>query len=171
MSGRGGPQHKYLQELIRQWAEKHGWRASLEETVLDGLGVVDVALRKGERAVACEITITTTAEHELGNVQKCLAVGFERVLVISTEPKTLKAVRRLVEQALPATEFTRVHFLTPEDALAFLNDVDASTLETKETVRGYTVKVRRKAAADGNAQDRRVARVVAMALKRLPKRT
>lgn len=166
-SGRGGAQHRYVQGLIAKWATTNGWRASVEERVLDGLGVVDVALRKGDRSVACEITVTTTPEHEVGNVQKCLAAGFERVLVIAVEAKTLKAVRRLVEQTLSPTELPQVSFLTVEDAFAFLDGVEESTLETEGTVHGYTVKVRRKPAADGDAQGRRTARVVAMALKRL----
>ena len=46
MSGRGGAQHKYLQNLIKKWAESKGFRVTVEKTVLDGLGQVDVALEK-----------------------------------------------------------------------------------------------------------------------------
>ena len=37
--------------------------------ILDGLGAVDVALGKGSRRIACEVSVTTDAEHETGNVQ------------------------------------------------------------------------------------------------------
>jgi hypothetical protein len=46
------------------------------------LGSVDVALEKGGRRIACEVSVTTDAEHELGNVQKCLAAGFETVILV-----------------------------------------------------------------------------------------
>lgn len=31
------------------------------------------------QSIACEISVTTPAEHELANVQKCLAADFEQV--------------------------------------------------------------------------------------------
>src|SRR5208283_1817545 len=44
--GRGGPQHKYLQDLIKRWAEDRGYTVTLEKPVLDGLGIVDLVLDK-----------------------------------------------------------------------------------------------------------------------------
>jgi len=63
--GRGGPQHKYIQEVIKRWGEKHGFRVEIEKPVLDGLGSVDVALSKGDLRIACEIVVSTSPEHEL----------------------------------------------------------------------------------------------------------
>ena len=34
--GRGGQQHKYLQQLIKRWAESKGYRATIEKQILDG---------------------------------------------------------------------------------------------------------------------------------------
>jgi len=49
-----------------------------------------VTLEKEDRpAIACEISVTTNAEHELANVQKCLAAGFADVVLISSEKKRL----------------------------------------------------------------------------------
>src|SRR5207237_504269 len=45
-SGRGGPQHKYLQALIKRSAEDRGFRATIEKPVLDGHGHVDVLLER-----------------------------------------------------------------------------------------------------------------------------
>jgi hypothetical protein len=84
MAGRGGPQHRYIQELIRRWAEAHEWGASVEERVLDGLGNVDVALRKNGCSVACEIVVSSPVDKEVQNLQKCLAAGFSFVAEVST---------------------------------------------------------------------------------------
>ncbi len=54
--GRGGEHHKYLQQLIKRWAEGRGYSVSIEKPILDGLGSVDVALEKGSRSIACEIS-------------------------------------------------------------------------------------------------------------------
>ena len=68
--------------------------------MLGGKGSVDVALERDGRAVACEISVSTNPEQELGNIQKCLAAGFETVLVISPEKKNLAGIRETVESSL-----------------------------------------------------------------------
>ncbi len=61
--GRGGREHKYLQHLVKRLAEDRGYRATIEQPILGGVGSVDVSLERGEQRIACEISITTTDEH------------------------------------------------------------------------------------------------------------
>lgn len=93
--GRGGRQHKYLQELIKRWAESRGYRAIVEKQILGGLGSVDVALEKAGASFACEISVTSTPEQELGNIEKCLAGGFDRVFVVFNEKEGCGESERL----------------------------------------------------------------------------
>jgi hypothetical protein len=68
--GPGRPQHKYLQDLIRRWAEDRGYTVTIEKPVLDALGIVDLVLeRRGWEPIACEISVTTSPDHELQNAQ------------------------------------------------------------------------------------------------------
>jgi len=166
--GRGGQQHKYLQELIKRWAESRGWRATVEKQVLDGLGSVDVALEKGDLSVGCEITMTTSPEHELANLQKCLAAGFSHVAVISTDRKALKKVRDLAA-TLDEQERERVHFFTAEELFAFLGELDAHAAAKEETVMGYKVKVRYQPLDEKEQQLRKqsIFGVMTRSLKRL----
>ena len=170
--GRGGSQHKYLQELIRRWAEAHGWRADIEERILDGLGSVDVALRKGERAVACEIGISTSPEHELQNVQKCLAAGFDQVVVVSSEKRSLNQIKALAAAALPEEQAGKVAYCTPEELFDFLDGVEATSRSTERTVRGYRVKVRFGEAKPEEREQRQgaVSAVIAKAIKGMKRR-
>lgn len=165
--GRGGAQHKYLQELLKRWADARGWGALLEEPVLDGLGIVDVVLQKGERRIACEISVTTPVEHEIANLQKCLAAGFESVIIVSPEEKTVKAVERRARRGISEEVLRDVHFLTPEGTLQLLDGVDSSAIETTTSVRGFTVKVRQSSEGQSNAKRQAVSRVIARGLKRL----
>src|SRR5258706_1767933 len=153
--GRGGKQHKYLQSLISRWAEANGWRAGIEERILDGLGNVDVALRKGEHGVACEISVTTSPEHEVQNIQKCLAAGFERVLVVSPEKKTLNQIKALVAPSLDQEQSGKVNYCTPEELFDLLDAVEADSMASEKTVRGYKVKVRFKAANPEEKDEKR----------------
>ena len=118
--GRGGEHHKYLQQLIKRWAEARGYGVTIEKPILDGLGSVDVALEKGDRTIACEVSVTTDADHETGNVQKCLAAGFDDVILISSEKKTLISVRHALVAALSTAQYRQVKFLTPEEAFSFI---------------------------------------------------
>jgi excisionase family DNA binding protein len=125
--GRGGEHHKYLQQLIKRWAEARGYAVTIEQPILDGLGSVDVALEKGGRRVACEVSVTTDAEHETGNVQKCLAAGFDEIILVSSEKKTLTSVRHALVAALGTAQYRQVKFLTPEEAFSFIESLEAKS--------------------------------------------
>jgi len=125
LPGRGGDHHKYLQQLIKKWAEGRGYAVAIEKPILDGLGLVDVALEKGSRAIACEVSVTTDTDHEIGNVQKCLAAGFQDVIVVSSEKKVLNSVRQALAGALSAAQYRQLKFLTPEGAFSFIDSLEA----------------------------------------------
>jgi hypothetical protein len=72
--------------MLKRLAEDKGFKATIEKPVLGGKGSIDVALERGDRNIACEISISTTTEWKIGNIQ-CLASGFETVLVISPEKR------------------------------------------------------------------------------------
>lgn len=160
--GRGGREHKYLQHLVKRLAEDRGYRAVIEQPILAGAGSVDVSLEKGDRRIACEISVTTEADHEIDNIQKCLAGGYETVVCLSSDPKTL---RRLKERAAailePATQ-ERIRFLRPEDMVLFLDEVGAGEASGEGTIRGYRVKSRYQAVSPEEAELRKqaVARVL-----------
>ena len=125
--GRGGEHHKYLQQLIKRWAEARGYAVTIEKQILDGLGSVDVALEKGGRRIACEVSVTTDAEHETGNVEKCLAAGFDEVILISSEKKVLTSVRHALVAALSTAQYRQVKFLAPEEAFSFIESLEATS--------------------------------------------
>jgi len=165
--GRGGAQHKYLQELVRRWGESNGWRADVEESVLSGLGSVDIALRKGEQSIGCEIGINTEPEHEFENIQKCLAAGFERVLAVASNKRILGNIRRLASEALPVELLASIEFCSPEEMIAVLERLGAELSTRSQTVRGYRVKVRLTDAKSPSGSHSVVSSVVAKALRRL----
>jgi len=146
ISGRGGAEHKYLQHLIKQLAEDRGWRATIEEDVLDGVGRVDVALSRDGTRIACEISVSTNPEHELANIQKCLAVGFERVIAIAREKSVLRDLARLAESSLAPESIARLVICSPEEFLAHLDAEDVGD-STPATVRGYKVRVNYRASS------------------------
>jgi hypothetical protein len=167
--GRGGPQHKYLQELVRRWALGKDYKTTIEKQILDGLGSVDVALEKEGRSIACEIGVTTTVEHEIGNVQKCLAAGFEHVVLLLMDRKTVAKAKEAVTQAVNEEDRARVHVLTPEEFFAFAETLEAGAMGKDGKVRGYKVKVQYQAVGEEEkkAKKQAISQVILKAVRRL----
>ncbi len=138
--GRGGPEHQYLQELVKRWAETKGYRVVIEEPTSDGKGSVDVVLRRGSSRLACEISVTSTVEQEVGNVLKCLAAGFPRVILLSMKKTRLSRVRAALTEKLPPEDVSRVLFFAPEELSLFL-DAEGAPPPSEDMVGGYRVKV------------------------------
>lgn len=167
--GRGGAQHQYLQQLIKRWTEGRGYLATIEQPILDGMGSVDVALEKDEMRIACEISVTTSPEHETSNVQKCLAAGFAYVAVISPEKKTLAKMKGPILSAVSEADSGRIIFCTPEELFAFLETLGTQAPGANEKVRGYKVKVKYTSVGEAEKKGKRqaVGQVILGALKRL----
>jgi predicted DNA-binding transcriptional regulator AlpA len=126
--GRGGERHKYLQQLIKRWAEGRGYQVTLEKPVLDGLGIIDVVLEKGGMApIACEISITTPVEHELKNAEKCLVAGYEHVFLVAPDKDTLARVRARAASVLTPAQLKKVRYVLPEEVFASVSVLDAGT--------------------------------------------
>jgi excisionase family DNA binding protein len=147
--GRGGDQHKYLQQLIKRWAEGRGYGVTLERPVLDGLGIVDVVLEKsGCLPIACEISVTTPTEHELRNAEKCIAAGFDYVLMVAPDEEALGRVRSRVSSALSAKQLRKVRFVLPEQVFASVSAWEAgaaaetgtAAIESKELLTAKEVE-------------------------------
>ena len=170
-AGRGGSQHKYLQQLIKRWAESKGYRATIERQILDGLGSVDVSLESDKRKIACEITVSSTPEQELGNIQKCLAAGFGHVVLVSPEKKALANARELVASKLDKETLKQIQFLTPEELFIYIESLEAESAGKQETVRGYCVKVQYRGLDEEEKKSRKqaISQVILGALKRLKK--
>jgi Type IV secretion-system coupling protein DNA-binding domain len=163
--GRGGRQHRYLQELIKGLAESDGFLARIEEEVLEGSGFVDVTLARGHDRIACEISITTPAEKEVENIKKCFAAGYEVIWVVSPEQRHLNAIRTLLVGELSESQLNALLFLRPEDIPAAFSDRPSPPMES--TVRGYRVRVKKSGTSFDETQAKRatVAEVLAKSVR------
>jgi len=151
--GKGGKEHKYLQQLLAQWAQGMGYRATIEMPAPNGAGSIDVVLEKEGRRIACEISVTSTVEQEVGNLQKCLDAGFAEVFMICAEARTLNGLKKVAEAGMDAKLLEKVKFLAPDDLFSSADLLDGAKQE--QTVRGYKVKVHRKVVDDKESADRR----------------
>lgn len=145
--GRGGEQHKLIQRRLKEVAEKLGYRVTAELPVLDRAGSVDLALEHPNRRIAVEITITTTIDHEVGNVSKCLKAGFPIVAVLSSSETKLAQMKEAVSAALGPELAACVSYFLPDEfcvhleQLAKSDSISEKPAPSPEKVnRGYKVK-------------------------------
>jgi hypothetical protein len=138
--GRGGPEHQYLQDLVKRWAESHGYRATIEEEIPEGKGKVDVALRTDDFSLACEISVTSTVAQEVGNALKCLDAGFHEVAILALKRPRLQKIEAALKAKLPPSDLARVHLVSPEELFAMLS---MRPVTKEKVVGGYKVRVRR----------------------------
>ena len=164
--GRGGPEHTYLQGLVSQWGQARGYRVELEHEVPGGR--VDVALLGQQKAIACEISVSTSAGHEVQNVRRCLAADFDAVIVVSLKKRFLKEVGNRLDSELADDERARVHLFAPNELAAFLADEPLD----ETTVAGYRVRTRYTPpeSQPPDAKEERLASVIGKSLKRLQRR-
>lgn len=165
--GRGGAKHKYLQQLIKKLGEERGYRAVIEQAVLGGHGSVDVALEQGEQRIAFEIAVTTPIAHELQNIQKCLASGFDPVVVVAADPKALVRLKRELQEALLPSEVSRLSCLAPEEIPQLLDRL-APAETASEVVAGFQVDVDYASSTEEDKQGRmeRVREIITKSLRR-----
>lgn len=169
--GRGGPQHKYLQALLKRAGEDRGYRVVVEKRVLDGAGHIDVALEREGLSIGCEIHITTPQAKELGNLSKCLAAGFDYVVLVSSDKRVLSRAEREMQGEVSEEQSEQLRFLTPELFLAFLDEMEAKLSERDNEVRGYKVKVKYRSLSqeDREARQKLITDVISKSLKRSKK--
>ncbi|MDZ4697503.1 MAG: type IV secretion system DNA-binding domain-containing protein [Deltaproteobacteria bacterium] len=167
--GRGGREHKYLQEFIKCFGEGLGYRGSIEFALADG-GFVDVTLDRDNVSIACEISISTPTADELKNIRKCVAAAYTHVIVVSPDVVKLARIRSRVEAEFSPDVPKNLRFATPDELCTFLRELETATVKRENvTVRGYRVKTthKRLSTDEQRAVEQRVAQVVAGSIRRL----
>jgi hypothetical protein len=139
--GRGGAQHQAIQHRIKQAAEALGFRSVIEKPVLDGQGSVDLWLERTGQTIACEISISTTIDHEVRNVVKCLKAGVPKVAIICLDEERLRKIGSAVSGSLGAELAAQVEYFQPDQFVTYLKTIPAEIPKEQTTVRrGYKIK-------------------------------
>lgn len=148
-------EHIYLQNFIRKLAQDRGFQVATEEMVLDGKGRVDLALSKSGERIAVEVSVSTSAEHELGNVLKCLSAGFDKVCVVSSSARHLAAMERYIRGKTDENQHQQIHFLLPDGIALFLDGSPENPEPSEQTIRGYRVRVTQRQLSNAESRARR----------------
>ena len=141
LPGRGGHQHRMLQDLIRRWGQERGFRATIEETILGGAGRVDVVLTRGEHRIAVEVAVTSRVDHIVDAVVKAIANGFNAVVVVTSDVALRYEMDGKIQNSLTAAYRPKVKLLLPDEVCTYLDETAAATPTVQNGDVGYRVKV------------------------------
>jgi hypothetical protein len=148
-------------------AEERGFRATIEETILEGAGRVDVSLVRDRTRIACQVSITTTKDWELGGIEKCLAAGYSEVLLIGRTERHINALSKFIEKNLEPENQGQVKYVTSEGLMDYLDNFGIPK-PTEDIVRGYKVRTTQQSVDSEEAAARRsaISEVIARSLKK-----
>lgn len=162
--GRGGPQHKYLQNVLKSFAEARGYHATIEKQV-DG-GSIDVLLERDGLSIACEISVASTTEYELRNAAKCVRAGATHLLLIVVEAAARERLRVAVGGDAELRD-RKIMIAAPEEAISWLDALPDAGGENR--VGGYRVRVNYRSIStdERSGRDAAISKVLAQSLRRL----
>jgi hypothetical protein len=94
---KGGIHHEYWKKQYADRYVKQGYSVTLEKPIGGGK-TVDIVAEKGNERIAIEIE--TGRSDILANVEKCLAIGFDRILVVATTEQSEMKVNSVLKSTL-----------------------------------------------------------------------
>ncbi len=114
--------HTRIKNQIRTEAESLDFTVKEEEFVADGMARADLGLTRGTHRIACEISVTNTAQYETAvNISKCLKAGYQHVAMICASRRKLENLqKRFLESSPEHSE--RVGFYLPDEFISKLSD-------------------------------------------------
>lgn len=136
--GRGGRHHQELQAVINRMAESYSFQVEMEKSVSGGAGFVDVSLENENLKIACEVSVTSTADYETHNILKCLSAGYNYAVVVVSNQKKISALNAKLLTFVPFELQDKVKVLSLTGLLAFLRDLSSpkDSLQKKEKPTG-----------------------------------
>lgn len=153
--GRGGSQHRDIQQMIKSLGHDFGFGVQIEASCQRSEGAIDVLLIGEKTNIAVEVSVTTSAEHELENLKKCLSENVDHVVCVSPDDGHRINIQNLCIDALPQAQMSRLSFLNPSSMSEFISKFD----ERETTlIRGYEV-VTRTAKSDPRDVEYRKSRI------------
>ncbi len=97
-------------------------------------------MKRGSQEIACEISISTTIDHEFKN-EKCLKAGIAKVAIICLEDERLNKIASAVLGSLGPELAARVEYFRPDSFIEYLRALPPPTpLNSEKTYAGYKVK-------------------------------
>ncbi|MGA9574712.1 MAG: hypothetical protein WBS20_12280, partial [Lysobacterales bacterium] len=82
---------------------------------------MDVSLVRNDTRIACQVSITTTKDWELGGIEKCFTAGYSEVLLIGRTERHINSLSKFIEKNLDPKNQEQVKYVTSEGLIEYLD--------------------------------------------------
>ncbi|MGZ5799534.1 MAG: hypothetical protein ACXWJZ_02775 [Burkholderiaceae bacterium] len=89
-----------------------------------------IILKKDKLTVACEISVTTTVEHGVANLMKCLQVKFSHIIFICKDKRRRDKVQKFLASTQP--EAANIIYNGTDNIVVALDQIDPQSKPLKE---------------------------------------
>ena len=137
--GRGGENHRALQDRIKTLGESYSYRAEVECPTPKG-GAIDVSLQKQNFKIAVEISETTPVAYEVKNIRKCIDCKYDLVIMTSPNSNHLKSIKSKVRQTFAEQDIQKVVFISPDEIKDHISSLEARFASGSTIQAGWTLK-------------------------------
>lgn len=134
LAGKGGDLHKHLQMMLKEQAQVLGWIAKIEERIPRTLETVDVGLRKEDIRIAIEISSTSKVDYEIQNIRKCFEAGYDYVLSVCEEEKTINLIKKEARKNFTHKEREKLRFYHPAQVKDFLINISSQSIVSEKGI-------------------------------------
>ncbi len=122
-------------ELI-QTAGGWGFDNDTEHRILGEKGRVDIVLTLGNRRLACEISVTSTAEQEVNHLLNCFGAGFTEIVCVCDATVRRQRIEALLRSRLIPGQEAYFHFLTVRQLQTRLVEIGQAAQKSKDAYAG-----------------------------------
>jgi len=159
----------YAQHLIKQLAIGMNFEVEVEKEVLEGEGSADVAVKKGDKRFAFEISSTTDTKHEIGNARKCFKAKFDQVVMVCLEAARFSKFKENIAREFTPDEQARLRFCLLDGVSNCLIELSAVSAGKDTVSHGRNTKLTFRPLTDDEARKVRktLAQVSTQSLKNL----
>jgi len=106
--GKGGLEHKYWQHTIKEYYEKRGWYAVIEQCF--GGKNVDVGIYNKQTGEQSAIEIELTNQNLIENLEKDTAAGMHKIIICTRSEEKKKAYEEMLHKAFDDETLKKVSF-------------------------------------------------------------
>ena len=112
--------HTAIKDKIGAEAETLDYSVTFEEIFPAIQARSDIVLRRGNKTIAAQVTVTTPVKYEVESVRKLLKASFAHIAVISSNRKKMNLIQQTLAGSGDLTE--RIGFYSPEQFMSQLSD-------------------------------------------------
>ncbi|MFY0602761.1 MAG: ATP-binding protein [Flavobacteriaceae bacterium] len=157
--------HYDLQSYVKTIASQRGFKAIVEHPI-EKDDRIDVALHRDKLKIAVEISVTNTIDYEVQNIQKCIDVKYDFVLMLCDNETHLYNIKTKALQVIPKKQQSTVYFVSSKIFAETLDSIIPKEKIVEKRIKGYRVKTNYSSKPSENNSQKSIGKIIMQSLRK-----